>query len=99
MYVYESVYMLIGEAEEEEQQEQQMDMRGLQPEAIDPKLFRSRSHGQGSPPLRPIVQHVPPILRRLLGSHYADGATIAEASARGELQEATNRLDRVSRFG
>lgn len=51
-----------GEAEEEEQQ--QMELRGLQPEAIGLQSLRPGIHGQGASQVRPGLQHVPQVLRR-----------------------------------
>lgn len=45
-----------GEAEEEKQQ--QLDLRGLQSEAISAESVRSGLQGQGPPSLRSILQHV-----------------------------------------
>ena len=61
MTIFTLDLVFAGEAKEDQHQNQQMDMRGLQPEAIDWENVRSGSHGQGSPFLRPIFQHVTPI--------------------------------------
>lgn len=49
-----------GEATEEEQQ--QVDVRRLQPEAVREEGLRSGLHGQGRPQVRPVLQHVAPLL-------------------------------------
>ena len=78
-----------GEAEEEEQQQQQMDLRGLLPEAIDSEGLRSRSHGKGTPSLRPVLQHVSSIPTASFLSIIRGGAS-APTSLSRRLQAAAN---------